>query len=182
VLSTEVVESGPFTTLEQAMIATTTVGAKPLADGFGRYNAVAAAAGSLGALAAVPHPVRRGVPAGPFDQRYFLVLTTLAVLGADTSITRLTTAWCGRLTGLLSVDSFGGGGFVVQAFLVYWPQERYAASATLAAVVISPSESCRPAGVPDDSHPGRATYPRRGGHQHRPLPDPSAGIPFGGSS
>jgi MFS family permease len=73
VLSTEVVGSGPFTTLEQAMLATTTVDARSLVTGFGRYNAVAAAAGSLGALAAGgPHLLRRVMPAAPGDQRYVL--------------------------------------------------------------------------------------------------------------
>lgn len=156
VLSTEVIESGPFTTLEQAMLATTTADAKPLVTGFGRYNAIAAAAGSLGALAAaVPHLLRHVLPAAPGEQRYFLALTAVAVLGAYAA-TRLTAAveadpatpatsvphvgtgtapvvW--RLASLFSVDSFGGG-FVVQAFLVYWLQHRYGASTTLAAVVM----------------------------------------------
>jgi predicted MFS family arabinose efflux permease len=40
-----------------------------------------------------------------------------------------------RLAGLFAVDAFGGG-FVVQAFLVYWLQHRYAASTTQAGVVM----------------------------------------------
>jgi MFS family permease len=158
VLSTEVVESGPFTTLEQAMLATALTGHKPLASGFGRYNAVAAAAGSLGALAAGgPHLLRQVLPAAPGDQRYFLTLTAVALLGAYAA-TRLSTVveadpppppastshpevrvgtapvvW--RLASLFAVDSFGGG-FVVQAFLVYWLQDRYAASTALAGVVM----------------------------------------------
>ncbi len=63
VLSTEVVESGPFTTLEQAMLATALTGRKTLVSGFGRYNAVAAAAGSLGALAAAGPQLLHRVPA-----------------------------------------------------------------------------------------------------------------------
>jgi predicted MFS family arabinose efflux permease len=156
VLSTEVVESGPFTTLEQAMLATTAPAHKPMVSGFGRYNAVAAAAGSLGALTtAVPHLLRKALPTAPADQRYFIVLTVMALLGAYAA-TRLSIAvetepdprtepaanpaartapvvW--RLAGLFSVDSFGGG-FVVQAFLVYWLQHRYGASTTLAAAVM----------------------------------------------
>jgi|SRR5258707_10891552 len=50
-LSTDVVESGPFTSLEQPMLAVGLAGGRPVA-GFGLYNAVATAAGSLGALAA----------------------------------------------------------------------------------------------------------------------------------
>jgi predicted MFS family arabinose efflux permease len=156
VLSTEVVESGPFTTLEQAMLATTAPGQKPMVSGFGRYNAVAAATGSLGALtAAVPHLLRQALPTAPADQRYFLALTVMALPGAYAA-TRLSIAveaepaprtepaadptartapvvW--RLAGLFAVDSFGGG-FVVQAFLVYWLQHRYGAPTTLAAAVM----------------------------------------------
>src|SRR5262245_51826296 len=50
-LSTEVVESGPFTSLEQAMIAEE-LPASRLASGFGIYNAVATICGAFGALAA----------------------------------------------------------------------------------------------------------------------------------
>jgi predicted MFS family arabinose efflux permease len=156
VLSTEVVESGPFTTAEQAMLATTAPGQKPMVSGFGRYNAVAAAAGSLGALAAaVPHLLRRALPTAPADQRYFLALTVVALLGgyaaARLSVaveaepappaepapgpTARTAPVVWRLAGLFAVDSFGGG-FVVQAFLVYWLQHRYGASTTLAGVVM----------------------------------------------
>lgn len=154
VLSTEVVESGPFTTVEQAMLATVTPHAKPLVTGFGRYNAIAAAAGSLGALAAAtPALMRRLLPAAPPDQRYFLILSVVALLGAYAA-TRLGSAveanaqtpatvdepdrtvpvvW--RLAGLFAVDSFGGG-FVIQAFLVYWLQHRYGASTALTAMVM----------------------------------------------
>ena len=156
-LSTEVVESGTFTTLEQAML-TTTLDAKPLVIGFGRYNAIAAAAGSLGALAAaVPHLLRRALPSAPVDQRYFLALTVVAVLGAyaatrlsatveagcrpagvstshpDAGTRTVPAVW--RLAGLFSIDSFGGG-LVVQAFLVYWLQHRYGASTAVAGVVM----------------------------------------------
>jgi len=49
-LSTDIIDNGPFTSLEQAMLATDLAGRDRL-RGFGLYNAVAAAAGSLGALA-----------------------------------------------------------------------------------------------------------------------------------
>ena len=58
-LSTEVVESGPFTSLEQPMLATGLAGGRQIA-GFGVYNAVATAAGSVGALAA--WAARAGTP------------------------------------------------------------------------------------------------------------------------
>src|SRR5258708_29829317 len=72
-LSTDVVESGPFTSLEQPMLAVGLAGGRPGA-GVGLYNAVATAAGSLGALAAgLPGLLRRWLPSAPADQRYFLV-------------------------------------------------------------------------------------------------------------
>jgi MFS family permease len=47
-LSTDVVDNGPATTLEQAMLATEDAGTAAV---YGRYNAVGAAAGALGSLA-----------------------------------------------------------------------------------------------------------------------------------
>ena len=47
VLSTEVIESGPFTSLEQPMLASD-LRDRAQVHGFGVYNAIAAAAGSLG--------------------------------------------------------------------------------------------------------------------------------------
>src|SRR5258708_327562 len=49
-LSTDVVESGPFTSLEQPMLAVGLAGGRPVA-GVGLYNGGATAAGALGALA-----------------------------------------------------------------------------------------------------------------------------------
>src|SRR5712691_12888701 len=70
-LSTDVVESGPFTSLEQPMLATGLPGGRQIA-GFGLYNAVATASGSLGALAAgLPGLLRHWWPSSPPAQRYF---------------------------------------------------------------------------------------------------------------
>src|SRR5215213_7739206 len=81
-LSTEVVESGPFTSLEQPMLASAP-GAQTLVRGFGTYNAVATAAGSLGALAAGGLGPLRGLwPAAPSDQRAFLMFVPVALAGA----------------------------------------------------------------------------------------------------
>jgi predicted MFS family arabinose efflux permease len=155
VLSTEVVESGPFTTLEQTMLATTTPDQHPLVAGLGRYNAIAAAAGSLGALAATaPGLLRRVWPPAPTEQRYFLTLTLVAVLGGyaamrlspgveaplpapgpDPAPPARTAPVLWRLAGLFAVDSFAGG-FVVQAFLVYWLQHHFGASTTVAGTVM----------------------------------------------
>jgi hypothetical protein len=80
-MSTEVVESGPFTSLEQAMLATDLADRRRV-HGFGLYNAVAALAGSLGALTAALPAMARSVWAGaPSDQRWFLVFVPVAAVG-----------------------------------------------------------------------------------------------------
>src|SRR5439155_8266171 len=81
-LSTDIVDNAPFTSLEQAMLATE-LGGRERIRGFGLYNAVAAAAGSLGALAAGgPALLRTHVPSLPADQRFFLVFVPVALAGA----------------------------------------------------------------------------------------------------
>jgi MFS family permease len=142
-LSTEVVESGPFTSLEQAMLATDLRGHE-LARGFSLYNAVAAAAGSVGALAAGLPALARDLWAGaPSDQRWFLALVPAAVAGAAVARTLSAAvepapleagvhrAVLGasrptvlRLASLFAVDSFAGG-FTVSAFIAYWFAHRF---------------------------------------------------------
>jgi len=136
-LSTEVVESGPFTSLEQAMLAGE-LEHRRLARGFGVYNAVATAGGSLGALTAAA--IGDGDP-----QRWFLVFVPAALVGIAFA-TRLTSSVEHRvpdtppaphvehrsglmlqLAGLFAMDSFGGG-FVVQSFIAYYLTTRYDAS------------------------------------------------------
>ena len=154
-LSTEVVESGPFTSLEQAMLASDLDGRR-LVRGFGVYNAVAAAAGSLGALAAgLPALVRRLAPHGPGDQAWFWLFVPIALAGAlvarslSSAVEPDQAAPAGsqaagrlaasrpvvvRLAALFALDSFGGG-FVVQAFVTYWLTRRFGASAGAVGVV-----------------------------------------------
>jgi MFS family permease len=140
-LSTDPNESGPITSIEQAMM-----GAAPgeeRARVFGRYNDVAYLAGSLGALAAGgPALFRRFFPALPADQRWLLVFPAIGIACALLTI-RLTSAveveerkdarlvrsrrTVRGLAVLFSLDSFAGG-FVVQAFLVYWFNRRYGAT------------------------------------------------------
>lgn len=144
-LSTEVVESGPFTSLEQAMLATDLSGAERL-RGFGLYNAVATAAGALGALAAaLPSIARSTWTSAPTDATWFWLLVPAAGAGALVAWS-LSPAVEGprtpgqrppglnrsrptvrRLAGLFALDSFGGG-FVVQAFIAFWLATRFGAS------------------------------------------------------
>src|SRR5262249_30089441 len=79
-LSVDVQESGPFTSLEQAMI---TEGAGwRTTKAFARYNAVAALAGAGGALlAGGPAALREVLPSVPPDQRWLLVYTVIGVAG-----------------------------------------------------------------------------------------------------
>jgi MFS family permease len=139
VLSTEVIESGPFTSLEQPMLATAVSNTRQV-HGFGVYNAVAAAAGSLGALlAALP-----GVLDGPHERRWFLAFVPVAAVGAlvgrslsDRVESTGPLAVRGhldqsrpvvlRLASLFALDSFGGG-FTVSAFVAYWLRARFDAS------------------------------------------------------
>jgi MFS family permease len=80
-LSTDPNESGPITSLEQAMMGSAPAAMR--ARVFGRYNAVAYLAGATGALTAGgPDAFRRLVPALPADQRWLLAFPALALLCA----------------------------------------------------------------------------------------------------
>ncbi len=151
-LSTEVVESGPFTSLEQAMLAGE-LDRRRLARGFGVYNAVAAGSGSLGALAAAGIGLLRDHwTSAPGLSRFFLLLVPAALAGivlagrltaaverpalTDTAPARAlgeSRPVVLRLAGLFAMDSFGGG-FVVQAFIAFWLAERFNASVTVLGV------------------------------------------------
>jgi predicted MFS family arabinose efflux permease len=137
-LSVEVMESGPFTTLEQVMLAGTGRPQREVVRGFGLYNAVAAVAGTAGALLGALPPDRR------------LLGGALAVVGATGAVLaarlpasveapavlpglprpRMLAHSRGpvtRLAALFAVDSLAGG-FVVQAYLGYWLSLRYGAT------------------------------------------------------
>ena len=149
-LSTDANESGPLTSLEQAMLG----GADPRirARVFGRYNAVAYLAGALGALAGGgPALFRRWFPAVPTDQRWLLVLTAAAI-GSLLLVRGLSSvidakaersgrplgrsrAEVTRLAALFGLDAFAGG-FVVSTFIVFWFGRRYGASAELMGLVL----------------------------------------------
>ncbi len=136
-LSTEVVESGPFTSLEQAMLPSG-LGDRATTRVFGFYNAIATLAGSTGALAAGGPALLRGYWSGvPTDHRFFLAFVPVGLAGAALAwslserveaqhaatgtVAPLTKSRAAvvRLSGLFAVDAFAGG-FVVQSFIAYW--------------------------------------------------------------
>jgi MFS family permease len=151
-LSVEVVESGPFTSVEQAMIPE--VAGARTTKAFGTYNAFAALLGAGGALlAGGPEALRGALPSLPADQRWLLVYSVIGLVGVvlvgglsrrveARSVQRAS----GRLetsrrpvlilAGLFGLDSFAGG-FIIQSFLVYWFTERYGASTGLMGVVLA---------------------------------------------
>ncbi len=145
-LSTEVVESGPFTSLEQAMLPETVPEARRTRV-FGAYNSVATIAGSLGALGAGGPALLRDAGIGvPADQRFFLVLVPVGLAGAVIAARLSAAVEAGgaagrgvaplrrsrpvvmRLSGLFALDSFGGG-FAVQSFLVFFLSKEFDLSA-----------------------------------------------------
>jgi len=141
-LSTDPNESGPITSLEQAMMGSAPAAAR--ARVFGRYNAVAYLAGAAGALAAGgPALLRRLLPDIPADQRWLLLFPLVAIVcvalalrlsssvesgapaGRPLERSRSTVA---RLAALFGLDAFAGG-FVVSTFVAFWFTRRFGASA-----------------------------------------------------
>jgi hypothetical protein len=149
-LSTDPNESGPITSLEQAMLGSSPAAAR--AKVFGRYNAVAYVAGAAGALAgAIPGLLRRALPSVPTNQRWLLVFP-IAALACVAIARRLTASvehragpsrWplrrsrstVARLAVLFGVDAFAGG-FVVSTFIAFWFTRKFGASVeTMGAVL-----------------------------------------------
>jgi MFS family permease len=150
-MSTDANESGPITSLEQAMIgqapATTRLRI------FGRYNAVAFLAGAIGALAAGgPAFVRDAWSGAPKDQRWLLLFPVGALVclllartltpaveavGATRAQHPLerSRATVFRLSSLFALDAFAGG-FVVTTFVVFWFERRFDASSQVMSVVV----------------------------------------------
>jgi MFS family permease len=148
-MSTDANENGPLTTLEQSMIGQAP--AETRLHVFGRYNAVAYLAGSIGALAAGGPAFLRNAWAGaPADRIWFLLFPVGAVAclvlsrglsGAmevemarggrrlERSRGRVT-----RLASLFAVDAFAGG-FVVTVFIVFWFERTFGASLELMSAV-----------------------------------------------
>jgi predicted MFS family arabinose efflux permease len=147
-ISTDVVESGPFTSLEQAMLPQTAA-AGQTSRLFASYNTVATLTGSLGALAAAtPSLLGSSSP-----QRWLLIYPVAAALGLpfatllspsiEPPALHLETrrsplgqskGIVRRMSALFALDSFGGG-FVIQSFIAYWFTRRFHASPETLAVV-----------------------------------------------
>ncbi|HET9899474.1 MAG TPA: MFS transporter, partial [Actinomycetes bacterium] len=151
-LSTDPNESGPITSLEQAMIGEAPPDTRLRV--FGRYNAIAFVAGAVGALAA-------SLPglADVSEQRFLLTYPVLAAVAAALAarmspavearrgIDRADAAPRApraplvrsrgtvlRLASLFALDSFAGG-FIVQSFVVYWFGRTFGASTEVMGVV-----------------------------------------------
>lgn len=142
-LSTDVVDNGPATTLEQVMLADDDAGS---AHVYGRYNAVGAACGALGALAVALPGVHVG-GSSAVHAWLFAVLVPVGVAGAllasrlspaveaadrDTDRGGLPRLGASRpvvrrMAALFAMDA-GGGGLVTTGFLAYFFAQRFAAS------------------------------------------------------
>jgi MFS family permease len=143
-LSTDVVDNGPATTLEQTMLAAEDAGTAAV---FGTYNMVGAGAGALGALAVSLPGLRHGH--GAVSGWMFAVLVPVGLAGmviaqrlspaadapgqpaAAPRLGRRARARLGpsravvrRMAGLFAVDA-AGGGLVTTGFLSYYFSERY---------------------------------------------------------
>src|SRR5205823_14937679 len=123
-VSTEVVESGPFTSIEQAMLPHA-AGGRGVTRLFGTYNAVATLAGSAGALIALVGSSAHWLLAYPVAAAAgFAVSARISPAvelgdelepGAPLRRSRGTVL---RLSALFGLDSLGGG-FVPQTFIAY---------------------------------------------------------------
>ena len=141
-VSTDVVESGPFTSLEQAMLPHAAQ-EQDRTRLFGTYNTAATLAGSLGALFALVgsspkwllvYPVAAGAGllvsarlSPSVERGHELEEKPLPPLHRSRGIVL-------RLSGLFALDSFGGG-FVPQTFIAYLFVRKYDASPDTLAIV-----------------------------------------------
>jgi MFS family permease len=150
-LSTDVVDNGPATTLEQTMLAAEDAGTAAV---YGRYNMVGSAAGALGALAVSLPGLVTGHHAAPHGW-LFVVLVPVGLIGValawrlSPAVEAGRDAWTGvatpgrlararsklgssrrvvrQMAALFAVDA-GGSGLVTTGFLSYYLADRYHAT------------------------------------------------------
>jgi MFS family permease len=141
-VSTDVVESGPFTSLEQAMLPHA-AGARDPTRLFGTYNTVATLAGSLGALLALVGSSPKWLLAYPIAAAAGLLaaakLSAAVEVGHELEGQPLpplhrSRGIVTRLSALFALDSFAGG-FVPQTFIAYLFVRKYDASPQVLAFV-----------------------------------------------
>jgi predicted MFS family arabinose efflux permease len=150
-MSTDANESGPITSLEQAMIGQAPSVARIRV--FGRYNAIAYLAGAVGSLAAGgPAFLRDAWHGAPDDQRWLLLFPAGALVcfrlakGLSQEVEPAGATYIRRpldrsrsnvlkLSSLFALDAFAGG-FVVMTFMVFWFERTFGASAQLMSVVV----------------------------------------------
>lgn len=147
-VSTDVIESGPFASLEQAMLPSA-AGTQDPTRLFGLYSTVATLAGSLGALtAALPALTNSAPQHWLFAYSVVALLGVLAARGLSAGIEaqaatveptrrgalRRSRPVVLRLSGLFALDSFAGG-FVVQTFIAYWFARKFGTSVETLGVV-----------------------------------------------
>ncbi len=152
-LSTQVTESGPFTSLELTMLA---ADLEPRARMrvFGAYNALATLAGAAGALlAGAPAVLRRVFPGVPSDQHLFLAFVPAGLACAALTLATSDRVELGEkppahsplsrprpavlaLAGLNAVDAFAGG-FIVQSFIAYWFAVRFGLALPILGAIFS---------------------------------------------
>ena len=141
-VSTDVVESGPFTSLEQAMLPHA-AGEHESTRLFGAYNTLAALAGSLGALLALVGTSSEWLLAYPVAAAAGLLasapLSATVERGHELEEEPLpplhrSRGIVMRLSALFALDSFGGG-FVPQTFIAYLFTRKYDASPQTLAIV-----------------------------------------------
>ena len=143
-ISTDVVESGPFTSLEQAMLPHAAEGRDPTPL-FGTYNTVATLAGSGGALLALVGSSPEWLLCYPLAAGAGLLAVRRLSDGVEVGFEltpeprpplHRSRGIVARLCGLFALDSLGGG-FVPQTFIAYLFTRKYDASTETLAVLFS---------------------------------------------
>jgi MFS family permease len=143
-ISTDVVESGPFTSLEQAMLPHAAEGRDPTPL-FGTYNTVATLAGSAGALLALVgsspewllcYPLAAGAGLLAIHRLSDAVEVGYELTREPTAPLHRSRGIVARLCGLFALDSLGGG-FVPQTFIAYLFTRKYDASTETLAVLFA---------------------------------------------